>query len=825
MIKRILSFLLALAVSCTLFVVSAEESGDALTLKNANFSLSLNPKDGTFIVENLKNGNRYFSNPEDTGEGFNKETLGSTLTVEYFTAGSERITLNSLDHSSSFGNLTAEKSGNSITVTYIFGKFTVDKSIVPQCFSVKEFEELLENDSLSRDLFEKRYKKTEKGGALAEQYPSLKKQDLYILHQYTPDYDVETIYKELQSIGFTQEKLREHNEKHSLEVEYSDNIQITVPLKLSLNDDGFSAEIECDKISVIGEAKLTTIDLLPFFEAALPTEDGYMLLPDGSGALIDLSNNHVDISSVSVPIYGADDALSVSQKLTYDERATLPVFGMNRMAKGVLAVIENGDALASVCADIAGRTGPVCTIFPSFNILPYERVTLDSVSSKTSYNIYGNKSYKGKITTRYILLNKENCSYAKMAGVYRKHLLKNGKLQAGKAENYPLSVEVLGALAKKKSFLGIEYTKTYPLTTFSDTVSLVNSLKENAIDSISLKYAGWQKGGLSEKHSSSLNALSALGGDKAMKSFNRTMSGLGITCYFDKALQKINEKLINSRINVFASGAKFVYKDIATMPIFDLATAYPLEERMFGTTPEEPKGYLLAPDRFGNLFAALNKSSKKQPDTALCFTDLGSMLYSDFENGTGGSLRQESLESIQKKLTKSETRYAVESGDLYTLKNAELIYSLASKSTGKLLYDRDVPFAQLVLHGSVPYTTDAINLSTDPEEAVLKAVETGAVLHYTFAARNIDELKNSDFNRYYSVSFGVWEKSLYENYHRIALSQKGLVNLGITDHEYLTDSVTKTVYEDGTTVLVNYGSTPYSYGGKTVGEKDFIYIK
>ncbi len=824
MIKRILSFLLALAVFSSLVAVSAEENG-GLTLKNSAFSMTVNDQNGTFIVEDLKSGNRYYSNPQDTGEGFNKETLYSLMTVEYFTSGSERITLNSFDHSATYGNLTAEKNGDSISLSFIFGKFTVDKNMIPQCFSTKEFSELLENEELDKELFEKRYKKTEKGGALKEQYPSLAKQDLYILHQYTPDYDIETIYKELKAIGFTQEKLKEHNDNHSLETVASDNIQITVPLMLSLTDDGFSADIDCSKIEVLGEAHLTTIDLLPYFEAALPTEDGYMLLPDGSGALINLSNNHLDASSVTVPVYGSDDALSVSQKLLYTERATLPVFAMNRGVKGVLGVIENGDALASICADIAGRTGPVCTIFPSFNILPYERVTLDSVSSKTSYNIYGNKSYEGPISVRYMLLGKENCSYAKMAGVLRKHLLENGTLRTGDSKDYPLSVELLGALTKKKSFLGIEYTKTYPLTTFSDAISLINSLKENAVDSISIKYAGWQKGGLSEKHSSSLKALRVLGGDKAMKSFNRTLDGLGITCYYDKALQKINEKLINPRINIFAAGAKFVYKDIATLPIFNLATAYPQEERMFGTTPEEPVSYLLAPDRFGNMFAALEKRAKKQNGVSLSYTDLGSALYSDFENGKGGALRQQSLENIKDTLAKSENAYAVKGGDLYTLKNADLVYCLASKNSGNLLYDREVPFTQLVLHGSVPYTTDAINLSSDPEGAILKAVETGAVLHYTFAARNIDELKNSDFNRYFSVSFGVWEKSIYESYHKIALSQKSLVNLGITDHEILTDTVTKTVYEDGTIVLVNYGDTEYNYGGKTLPPRDFLYIK
>ncbi len=834
MIKRIVSLLLVLAVSCCVLGVSATgneseqtvtANEDLLSIKNSRFSFEIDEETGRFWVRDLKFGTAYYSNPADDGQGFNNETLYSQMTVEYFTAASERITLNSYDHSSALGNMTVKQEDGKIYAQYIFGKFTVDKTMIPTVFTENEFKELLKED-IDTALFEKRYKLTDKDddddGELTKEYPLLADQPLYILHQYTPNYDIENIYKELKAIGFTNDKLIEHNEKHGLTVEYSDNTQISVTVIYSLESDGFSATVDCNTLDVMGNATLTMIKLLPYYEAGFQSEDGYMLLPDGSGALINFSNDHLSLNSVTVPIYGTDDALSVSQKFTYDERATMPIFGISRTDRGTLAVIEEGDSLATLYADIGGRTSPVCSVSAGFTVRAYERITLDSVSSKTSYNIYSSNAYTGLLKIKYILLEKDNCQYDDMASVYREYLLENGTLNLNSSGEYPLSVELLGAIGKRKSFLGIEYTKTYPLTTFSDALTLINSLKGSAIDDITLKYNGWFNGGLTQGYAEKVKVLKALGGEKGLSSLNRALGNLGITCYYDAALQTINQNLINSKVNVFSKGAKFVYKDIATLNLYDLSTAYPLEEKMFGTTPEEPTKYILSPRYLSGLLGSLKVQGQKLGDIHYNYSDIGSMLYSDFSS-KNGLVRQESLEEIEAMLAE-QSGFSVEGGDLYALKNAEYIFGLTTQSSKKLIYDREVPFTQLVLHGIIPYTTEAINLSEDPETALLKAVETGSVLHYTFACRNADELKNSDYNYYYSVSFDSWKQSISENYHRIAISQKNLACLQITAHEYLTDKVTKTVYSDGTEVLVNYGNTPFAYGSATVAARDFMYL-
>ncbi|MBQ7247482.1 MAG: hypothetical protein IJS22_05275 [Lachnospiraceae bacterium] len=52
----------------------------------------------------------------------------------------------------------------------------------------------------------------------------------------------------------------------------------------------------------------------------------------------------------------------------------------------------------------------------------------------------------------------------------------------------------------------------------------------------------------------------------------------------------------------------------------------------------------------------------------------------------------------------------------------------------------------------------------------------------------------------------------------------GLGALRITDHEYLSDGVTQTTYEDGTRVIVNYTQEPFAQGGVRVDARDFAVV-
>ena len=130
-----------------------------------------------------------------------------------------------------------------------------------------------------------------------------------------------------------------------------------------------------------------------------------------------------------------------------------------------------------------------------------------------------------------------------------------------------------------------------------------------------------------------------------------------------------------------------------------------------------------------------------------------------------------------------------------------------------------------MLHGCVNYSGNSINLSDNSEKALLRSVETGAVLSYTFATDNTDQLKNSDFSHYYSLDYNVWKEEISKNYNSISIIQESLSSENIIKHSYLTDEVTCTEYSNGTKVIVNYSDSPYKFNGEKISAKGYLYFK
>ena len=74
------------------------------------------------------------------------------------------------------------------------------------------------------------------------------------------------------------------------ETDEKENISFTIPIEYRLTENGLSVSVPTKEIEEKGGAVISRIRVLPFFGAAGTDADGYMFVPDGSGALINLNN-------------------------------------------------------------------------------------------------------------------------------------------------------------------------------------------------------------------------------------------------------------------------------------------------------------------------------------------------------------------------------------------------------------------------------------------------------------------------------------------------------------------------------------------------------
>ena len=171
------------------------------------------------------------------------------------------------------------------------------------------------------------------------------------------------------------------------------------------------------------------------------------------------------------------------------------------------------------------------------------------------------------------------------------------------------------------------------------------------------------------------------------------------------------------------------------------------------------------------------KSIKSNNLTEVTILDLGYELNSDF-NVKNQYDRIETRREVEKYLKKvsEKVRVTVDTGSYYSLKYASKIKNIPTTHSGYKITDYAVPFYQIVISGSIPYTTHSINQSGDIEKAFLNAVEIGAQLQCTWIFENVKNIINPR-EKYYGVLYKDSIGKISEE------QQNKLMSLGLTKEE------------------------------------------
>ena len=127
---------------------------------------------------------------------------------------------------------------------------------------------------------------------------------------------------------------------------YFESAGFLIPIELTVTDYGFRAEIISSQIKEKSNlVKLTSVTLLPGFSAGADSDDGYVFIPDGCGAISSFGYSE---QRYSARIYGEDCAVEQNTRTLPQSKAYLPVFGVKRNNAAFCAIITNAAARAVV---------------------------------------------------------------------------------------------------------------------------------------------------------------------------------------------------------------------------------------------------------------------------------------------------------------------------------------------------------------------------------------------------------------------------------------------------------------------------------------------
>lgn len=582
--------------------------------------------------------------------------------------------------------------------------------------------------------------------------------------------------------------------------------QFKIPVEVSLKDRYVETTILEDGLVESGAFSLLNAKLYPMFGSE-PSygQDGYVFVPDGSGALIRFKQERIMPElTYNESIYGNDS--SFYSENTARQPATLPVFGLKSGDRGFAAVVTEGAEAANVYAAPSGSVGISNWVTAEWQ---YRKRFFQSVSKSTEagFFTYGTDRLAApRRTVRYYILGPQTNDYVGMASTYRSYLLDEQHVQPAQPspDGIPLYVDIIGGDVEK----GLVWDKYVTATTTSEATRLVQDIYELGVRNLTVHYTGWQEDGYSA-HGDYFPVDSRLGGNKGMKAFIDFAHSLHIPVFLTADYSINNE------------GVGFWPRRDG---LRDLAGNV---EETAGDDKRDPNT-LVSPGFYRKMVLAdLDRYKSLGADGIVFENGIGKMLATDYNSRYLAS-RGDVLE-IQRDIFRQtkEALGAVAAGNVnaFAFGQVDHISRLPDDYSYDIFIDEGVPFAQIALHGLVGYAADFSNARSESRADYLRSVEYGAYPAYVFANETSAKLKDAYSVRYNSLNYRDWIAALAEEYRRSNEALGPVQDKTITGHRALAPNVKETAYEGNYRIIVNYNSTDYIQGSLRVPAEDFVVVK
>lgn len=599
---------------------------------------------------------------------------------------------------------------------------------------------------------------------------------------------------------------------------YFDELKCTIPVSYSVFDSYIEASIDVKNIDEGDKAYITAIHLLPSFGAGDWDDEGYLFVPDGCGALINFNNQVIPANTYDKLVYGSEYTTEIIQQSVKTQNITMPVFGIANANNAVFAVITEGDGAASVTVNNGNETCGYNTVSSKLNYRTISQRTMFKDDPKNHRDVYRTSSvhYSGdKYTVRYYFLSNEKANYLGMAETYRNYLINEKGLKRSAAEP-DFNLDIYGAYDKKASFIGIPYTKIQPLTTFDQAKVILSDLQELGVNNISARYIGAGNYGIfNKKLPASVSLLKKLGGNRAFEDLKKYCDEQDISLCLDADLLK------------YRSSGNGIRKNNAVKSAFgEIIKQYWYRRSVYTVDPKTDPYYLLSPLHLQSATDSYIKSYLQYSLNTVSLSTLGNLLTSDLspKKGVYRDAAKDIYEEVYQSIADKDLNIVLDSASAYAFPYASKILNVPTYSGGYDIFNRDIPFYQIVLHGYVPMSTERMMQSANPRINFLKAVETGDELLYAAIYDDASELSNSQYSYLYSSTYTLWDSNVAELIEKYGELQKKVCNSPIIGHSWLNEDVSLTEFENGTVIAVNYGQTTYEKDGLQIAACDFAVV-
>ncbi len=670
------------------------------------------------------------------------------------------------DDSIEKGNYTIDIVDNGAIVTYSMGEEIVPIDKLPKAIEEKRFDDIISTVS------------DEDGQYLKSFYTYSSDRKAYIRPPEIKPQKVTRLYEILyDEAGYTTDDFNEDSKiMDSGATEENEPINVTIPVKFTLSESGdFSVSVVLDDVTSSGVKEVNSIAVLP---GLLSSDDGYFLIPDGSGAIVDTTTHKV-ASRYEKEYSPIKRDVLVQEEDILSENLTLPVFAN----ESILGVIEDGASSVSLNVDMTGNQN---LIFPSIN---YQYDILYELNSTGAGVNLSSPATSGVVEFLYITDGSEK-TYFDHAKEVQDHYLDKFSLNYDSNIEPKINLELIGAFNYTDYFLGVPYNAIESLTTFEQAQMIEDELGLNT----NIIYHGWQKDALK---SSPITTKS--NGKMGTPSENYS--------YAINAV-KVDEEFMDK----FNLNKDFVYGIEG-----DVNSYYQIYNSTFEENHAENKMYYISPSKLSSTMDSFTK--KFDYSDKLTINDLGSMGFGDYHsNHIISPIYSEDI--INTILIDINENYelTLNAPILERGFSSDNIIGLPQNSSNNDVFDYDIPFVQLVYGGVIPNSNEPINLNDQGniQASLLHSFETKSDLDFMLSYDDSTQLKNSDFNKFYAVNYSFFKDIIIQSNDAYETFLSDIDNADIANHEVIENGLTKVSYKNGKVAYFNYNNVTLKVDGISV---------
>lgn len=614
--------------------------------------------------------------------------------------------------------------------------------------------------------------------------------------------------------------------------------EVEFDLHIRFTDTGLSLSIPAEDMVIDEDSRLSAIILAPFLGATggvqvhwdeadqsysnrVPREmkPGYILVPDGSGALIRFRDNQTELEAYQASVYGTDPT-----QHTYFYQFTDNAIPQNNPVMPVFGIAHGQNQNAFVAYATEGAEYMQVVVQPEENMTyyyyAYPRFSVNPLFYQP-YNQRGDGFFTMMdeanlvdISMNYDFLAGDGsggepaANYVGMAKQYQSYLIENDllaeRLDDVVNEDIPIRLDFIMADAEK-AVIGY---RDAVLSTASDVQEMLDYFVSSGLYNLNASLLGWQKGGYTLARPDRARFTRSIGNKSAFSDLFQYTADMGI----DLSLYQDYSALTGGQMGLYNNAVKHVNGQY-------------VEETDYGL--HIPDMYFARPTRSLEwLDRQLGRLSFLDLDSH-SIAGISDTLMADYRDSSSIVTRAESKESIVQAIGELSEDYnlSLNTPNDYLWRYTDRFLQAPVYSSQHLIQTDNVPFLQLVLNNHMEVYGPYSNFSFYTQSDILRMIDYNVYPSFVLTKESAHLLAETNLVSYYSTEFSFYQELILDVYETVNRALSRVQGAEWINREVLEPGLIRNHYSNGVTILINFTDSTVSVDGQTVEALSFLVLE